>query len=112
MGNYYMNGTAEALNQWSKGEYSGANNKEDDLAIITRKLPYRADDIPDSKSLQFSGTTVSSDVNRGQIASNTDTDTFTFKVTSAGHATLNITRIEYYGGSMLDVDATLQDSTG
>ena len=52
---------AQALFQWSKGEYSGANNTEDDLAIITRNLPYREDDVPDSKALVIaSGGQVSS----------------------------------------------------
>lgn len=32
-----------AVSQWSKGEYSGANNKEDDVAIIASELGYRAD---------------------------------------------------------------------
>jgi len=113
MGNYYTHSGDEALNQWSKGEYSGANHKEDDLAIITENLPYRADDLPDSKPLQLSGTSVTSTVNRGQIASNTDSDRFTFSIAqSGGHATLNISRIEYYGGSMLDVDARLLNGNG
>lgn len=33
------------LTQWSKGEYAGANNKEDDLAIIAEKIPYREETI-------------------------------------------------------------------
>jgi len=36
----------KSLLQWSKGEYDGANNKEDDLAIITAtaRIPYISDD--------------------------------------------------------------------
>ena len=52
---------AQALFQWSKGEYSGANNTEDDLAIITRSLPYREDDVPDSRALVIG--------NGGQVSS-------------------------------------------
>lgn len=113
MGDYYSHSGKEALNQWSKGEYSGANNKEDDLAIITRILPYLADDIPDAKPLKITGSSVTSDVNRGQIARSSDSDKFTFKIgQSGGRATLNIARIEYIGGSMLDVDARLLDGSG
>jgi hypothetical protein len=113
MGNYYTHSGAEALNQWSKGEYSGANEKEDDLAIIARDLPFRPDDVSGSKPLSLNGTSVAASANRGQIASNTDSDTFTFSITqSGGHATLDVSRIEYYGGSMLDVDARLTNSSG
>jgi hypothetical protein len=103
----------QALYQWSKGEYSGANNKEDDLAIITKNLPFRADDIPDSKELMVNGSEVTSVANRGQIENNTDTDTFTFTIGSGGgHAKLLIERIEVLGGGMLDVDAEIQSASG
>ena len=76
---------AQALFQWSKGEYTGATEHQDDLAIITRNLPYREDDIPDAKALVVaSGGQVSSVDNRGQIARNTDSDTFSFTIGSGG----------------------------
>ena len=105
---------AQALFQWSKGEYSGANNTEDDLAIITRNLPYREDDVPDSKALVIaSGGQVSSVDNRGQIARNTDSDTFRFTIgSSGGRAMLVIDRIEVIGGAYLDVDAEIQNGSG
>jgi hypothetical protein len=38
-------GYSKAISQWSKGEYSGANNKEDDYAVIGQNgLTLRADD--------------------------------------------------------------------
>lgn len=40
MGNSYSNN----VTQWSKGEYAGANQTQDDLAIIAAKLGYRTDD--------------------------------------------------------------------
>ena len=56
---------------------------------------------------------MSSDRNRGQIANNADTDTFTFRVGSmGGHATLNVDRLEFVGGAYLDVDAQLLDGAG
>jgi len=36
--------------QWGKGEYVNANETEDDLAIISGKLPVVADDVGDTKS--------------------------------------------------------------
>ena len=105
---------AQALFQWSKGEYTGATEDQDDLAIITRNLPYREDDIPNAKALVVeSGGQVSSVDNRGQIARNTDSDTFTFAIGSGGgRATLVVDRIEYFAGAFLDVDAELQDASG
>ncbi len=105
---------AQALFQWSKGEYTSATTTQDDLAIITRNLPYREDDIPDAKALVVaSGGQVSSVDNRGQIARNTDSDTFTFAIGSGGgRATLVVDRIEYFAGAYLDVDAEIQDASG
>jgi hypothetical protein len=103
----------QALYQWSKGEYTGANRKEDDVAIIAKNLPIRPDDIPDSTELIINGSQVSSVENRGQIAGNTDTDTFTFTIGgSGGHAKLLVERIEVLGGGMLDVDAEIQNAAG
>lgn len=33
----------QPISQWSKGEYTNANNKEDDLAVIATKLPLISD---------------------------------------------------------------------
>ena len=101
---------AQALFQWSKGEYTSATETQDDLAIITKNLPYREDDIPDAKALVVaSGGQVSSVDNRGQIARNTDSDTFTFAIGSGGgRATLVVDRIEYFAGAYLDVDAEIR----
>jgi hypothetical protein len=105
---------AQALFQWSKGEYANANNKQDDLMIINRNLPYRADDIPTSQPLIIdSGSRVSAAQNFGQIAHNTDSDTFTFTVADGGaRAVLTIDRTEYVGGGYLDVEAQIQDASG
>lgn len=75
--------------QWSKGEYFGANNKEDDLAIITAQIPYRTDIVADTKELATSFETdkyylhnaVIKEVN-GLIEASSDIDVYTF--TSSG----------------------------
>jgi hypothetical protein len=117
MGDYYYATDADNdVVQWSKGEWTGANSdsKIDALASIDKYLDLRADDIATAKPLTITDTgTVSADSNRGQITSMADTDSFTFQIgSSGGKVTLTIDRIEYVGGAMLDVLATLQDSGG
>ncbi len=103
---------AEGLFQWSKGEYTSATEKQDDLSIISRALPYVDDDIPTSRPLSIEGTMVRREANWGQIARNTDTDSWTFGVAAGGgRAMLKVNRIEDRGGGMLDVDASIVDST-
>jgi hypothetical protein len=104
---------AQALFQFSKGEYTSATRKEDDFALINRHMEFVADDIPDTTPLLLTGTTVSPTTNWGQIHKNTDTDSWSFQVAAGGgKATLKIDRIEDKGGSMLDIDASILDSTG
>ena len=103
----------DALYQFSKGEYASATQQQDDLALINRHVEYREDDIPDTVPLIVDGTSVALESNWGQIVGNTDTDSFTFSIGSAGgHATLRIDRLEYMGGAMLDVDASIVDADG
>jgi Ca2+-binding RTX toxin-like protein len=83
----------KSLTQWSKGEYQDANNKEDDLAIITTNngFSYRLDDYGDSIN---AATLLSADVSNkistfGIIERNTDKDVFSF-ATGTGNISLNI----------------------
>lgn len=102
-----------ALYQWSKGEYATATAKEDDFANIDRHLDYREDDIPTSVPLLVQGSTLPVGANFGQIGRNTDSDGFTFVIgASGGRANLKIDRIEYIGGAMLDVDASIVSASG
>lgn len=105
MGNaYYKN-----LTQWSKGQYSGANNLEDDLSIITTSngFGYRTDDYGNTAGtaalLSQVDTTVSGS---GIIERNTDADVFSF-VTGVGLVNLNITPAAR--GTDLDILAQLYD---
>ncbi|MDB9456052.1 DUF4347 domain-containing protein, partial [Dolichospermum circinale CS-541/06] len=104
---YYQN-----LVQWSKGEYTSANNTEDDLAIITTQngFGYRADDtgntITTAKALTVSGSSVSGS---GIIERNTDVDFYSF-VTGAG--LINFTVNPFSRGANLDVLAELYSSVG
>jgi hypothetical protein len=93
---YYNNVT-----HWSKGEYTGANNTQDDLAIINRALGYAPDED-------------------GVIVNSGDVDSQIIDVTGAGLLEATITPIwgAYESpmverrGSNLDIQATLVDPTG
>jgi hypothetical protein len=87
------------VSQWSKGEYPGANNTQDDLAIIsgaTNGVGYRPDDhtnnIATATPLYFLGEQV---VNYGVISTNTDYDLFTF-TTTGGNLALTVNAILKY----------------
>lgn len=104
---------SNVLWQWSKGEYATANQTQDDLTVMDRHLDYRADDIPGIVPLKLTGDSVTALLNRGQIARNTDVDTFSFQLGSAGgRVRLRVDRTEYAGGSMLDVEALILDAAG
>jgi hypothetical protein len=103
----------DALYQWSKSEYTSGTNHEDDLELIRRYLPERADDHTDAEALVVGGDgTVSAEDNRGQIGANTDSDEFTFELAGAGKVKLKVDRTEYIGGAMLDIDAAILDESG
>jgi len=102
---YYKNVT-----QWSKGEYSGANNKQDDLAVMqTYGLPMRADDHGStavSASYFPAGTQLSVS---GAIERETDIDVFAF-TTGAGVISINIDGADL--GPNLDIFVELRDANG
>lgn len=121
------------VTQWSKGEYSGANNTQDDLSDISSKLRYRNDDHGNNKSSstallvdgkgfiassnpEFDPLNVRSD-NKGNIESATDSDVFYFD-TASGDINIMInpawdayTRASRRGAN-LDIKATLFDDLG
>lgn len=83
-------GNDENLTQWSRGQYVGANNSQDDLATITtgNGFTYNVDDHGNafSTATALTGLTFSS---FGVIERNTDVDMFRFD-TGAGLVTFNI----------------------
>ncbi len=111
MGAAYSTGSKKiddpnVVGQWSKGEYSGANNKEDDLSIITTTngFGYRDDDYgntytaagdltiePDGKVL--------GEKNQGIISRTTDKDVLKFTI---GAGDITLTAAPYYKTPNLD----------
>ncbi len=107
---YYQN-----LSQWSKGEYVGANNLEDDLAIITNAtngFGYRTDDfgssIATTSNLSFANATTIATT--GIIEKNTDLDFFRFNLAVGGAANININPA--VSGPNLDIEAKLYNASG
>ena len=93
---YYTN-----VSQWSKGEYPGANQTQDDIAIIIGKLMLRPDDHGQTRTtatpLALTNTGVvpsqtpvtapgnpASKVNRGVLGTRADVDMFAFTVSNPG----------------------------
>lgn len=113
MGNYWYGASwANQLFTWSKGEYSSATNFEDDLKImnVEESVPYMTDDNPTAKAIVFgAGGAIDAAANFGQIERTGDTDTYTFTLSSPGTLNLRIDPLEYL--RMLDVDATIYNSS-
>ncbi|MBU0653772.1 MAG: pre-peptidase C-terminal domain-containing protein [Gammaproteobacteria bacterium] len=118
------------VSQWSKGEYTDANNDEDDISIIASKLTTRPDDhsntysgataIVTDASGAITATTPINDpangipANKGIIQSRTDIDTFYFD-TAGGAVTLQATpawQTSNTRGVNLDIQLVLRDSNG
>ncbi|MFC1775846.1 PKD domain-containing protein [Pseudomonadota bacterium] len=123
---------SDNVTQWSQGEYAGATNFEDDLALIAANLGYLGDDHGDGFStatpvvIESSGAILVSDPevdphnvmpeNKGVIGDRDDVDWykldvgaggFNIKVTPAWKA---FTRSSHRGAN-LDVELKLYDST-
>ncbi|MBL9146946.1 MAG: choice-of-anchor D domain-containing protein [Verrucomicrobiaceae bacterium] len=101
------------LVQWSKGEYPDANNREDDLAVIsgsTNGFGYIADEAGNTRgaaaSLGVSGSSVSSS---GVVNNSTDVDYFAVTV-NAGTVNLSINPFDI--SPNLDIIATLENTSG
>lgn len=119
------------VSQWSKGEYYLANNTQDDLAIITSRMPYLADDVGNttaaarplvvSNQVLVLATTPETDPgnantnNKGLLARASDADVFRFTTVEAGQVNLTVSPwvspINTRGGN-LDLQLTLLDSGG
>jgi hypothetical protein len=105
-------GYYQSLVQWSRGEYLSANNKEDDLAIITTNngFTYRSDSQPGTPAgapaLAVSGTSVS---DSAIIETASDADTFAF-TTNGG--TVSLTALGDATSQNLDVMAEILDAGG
>jgi hypothetical protein len=107
-------GYYKSLVQWSKGEYTNANNVQDDLAYISAdffEVGYRADDCGNTTT---AATLLTMDIsgnvsNKGIIERTADVDMFSFS-TTGGLINLTFNPNAYY--PTLDILATLYDNNG
>jgi len=90
------------VSQWSKGEYPGANNQQDDLAQIATGAPVRADEDA-SGPLALANNSSANSI----ITSAADTDRYTFS--AAGTTTVNVGTTTF---GDLDVQLRILDSNG
>jgi hypothetical protein len=95
-------GYYQPVTQWSKGEYPGANNQQDDLAQIATGAPVRADEDA-SGPLALANNSSRS----GIITSAADVDRFAFN--AAGDTTVSVDPSVI---ADLDVQLRILDSTG
>ena len=111
MGNAYHRG----VSQWSRGEYDHANNTENDLAIITSKIDYRADDHNDNPNEFSDPTPLTIDdyslSAKGIIERADDVDAFSFTVGPfAGEVSLSFE--PWHNSPNLNIRARLHASSG
>jgi hypothetical protein len=122
------------ITQWSRGDYRGATNTQDDIGILTGSLGRRGDDHEDTRFA--TGTPLAIDArgrikagdpyaveerrnpkNRGVIEDQDDIDVFVFNA-GAGTVDINIAPArdaahpKSLDGANLDVQATLYDAKG
>jgi Secretion system C-terminal sorting domain len=103
------------VTHWSIGEYNNANNKQDDLAIITNTrygLGFRPDDYGNTTAtaseLAYNGNGLVTQKN-GIISNKADIDFFSF-TTRGGDAVLNAKTVTRHGD--LDIIMKLYNSSG
>lgn len=101
-------GYYEAITQWSKGEYSGANNTEDDFAVMRGNgIAAVADDHGGiAAPTTLAGPTLAT---TGVIGAAADLDVFRF---DAGAGAVDITVAPVTEGPNLDIALTLRDANG
>lgn len=97
------------LTQWSRGEYGGSTNREDDLSIITggNGFGFRPDDHGGTAASATQAPAGDFELS-GFIGESSDVDMFRF--TTAGRIDATISPISV--GTNLDILATLIDSSG
>jgi len=108
-------GYNRALVQWSKGEYAGANNVQDDLQVMQNTgAPLRADDHGNTigAATVLAGTAsggISSYAMQGVIERGTDVDQFAF---AAGAGTVTVTLAPALRSPNLDALIELRNASG
>jgi len=101
-------GYSKDIVQWSKGDYTGANNTQDDLAVIATYIPVIADEFGDSIAAATVVNGLSAEVG-GIIATTADIDIIKI---NAGRGNLVITPKVALSSPNLRLQIKVLDSTG
>jgi PKD repeat protein len=102
-------GYNKPITQWSRGEYSGANNTEDDIALIqSNGLALRTDDYGNAAASAHLLTGPNATVT-GRITTAADVDAFAIDA-GAGSATFSVTPVPT--SPNLDVSLTVLNASG
>jgi len=110
-GNWFpiMGSGVKGVGQFSKGEYAGANNTQDDLAVIAANgAPLRVDDHADGTMLAEPLAT--GGVVDGVIGTRSDNDVFAVNHNCASNLTARATGVG--AGASLDMSVTVTDALG
>jgi PKD repeat protein len=102
-------GYYKTVTQWSKGEYPGANQLQDDLVVMQNYgLPVKADDHGNTNSAAtvLSGSNINAS---GIITTRSDVDVFRFS-TGSGNISINLNAAPL--GANLDIQAKISDAQG
>lgn len=107
-----MGWTSYGVSQWSRGEYTDANNPEDDLAIIATQngFDYRPDDHGSTQQTATPIDFADDFVAEGIIERTDDVDVFSFTLDEA--ATVWLAVHPDHLSPNLDIEATLSDASG
>ncbi|MCR1782188.1 hypothetical protein KVF89_06560 [Nocardioides carbamazepini] len=99
---------SSAITQWSKGDYAGANNRQDDLAVLrAHGLPPRTDEAGSTPASAAALATLPD--NRGVISSPADSDWYAL---TDCEGTLTTAATSATVGPNLDVVLELRDAAG
>lgn len=97
---YYQN-----LTQWSRGEYTRANNPEDDIAIIAARIPVLADDHGSTRAVAVA---VAGSLVEGMLGARTDADYFGVTLPAGTHSI----RLAPVSHGNVDLELTVENASG
>jgi hypothetical protein len=107
MGASYSN----SIQQWCKGEYSGANNTENDLEIIAGFIPREADE-PNNSLSTARNLTVNDPPVTGRINNQNDADYFLVTTTANQRTTIEMTPTHANGRELIPTFKILSPVSG
>lgn len=106
-----MGNGSNFVSQWSKGEYSGATNYEDDIKIIEALIGTATDIHLDNELIVVANDSVDPEFNTGVIENRSDVDTFQIDMLVDGDIVLEIGS-PIFPHTNLDIKATLLNNSG